>query len=172
MSISALAMVLLAMVSVGLWTLRVALAAAGRRVAGAAVAAVEAVVFALAFSQLVADLGSWDRLGGYAIGVALGTVGGLAVKERFDPGTAVVEVVVPGDGEPLREAFRSQGWPATSMPALGAHGPASVLFLVVHGNRTREVVRLVQATCPHALWTVRPATAAHGSLGQSTSVYV
>ena len=172
MSLSAIAMVLLAMVSVGLWTLRVALAAAGRCVAGAAVAAVEAVVFALAFSQLVADLGSWDRIAGYAIGVALGTVGGLAIKERFDPGTAVVEVVVPGDGAPLREAFDALGWPATSLPALGAHGPATVLFLVVHGNRTREVVQLVQATCPHALWTIRPATAAHGSLGHSSSVYV
>jgi uncharacterized protein YebE (UPF0316 family) len=136
------------------------------------VAAVEAVVFALAFSQLVTNLGSWDRIAGYAVGVAAGTIGGLAVKERLDPGTAVVEVVVPGDGAVLREAFHSLGWPATSVPALGANGPAAVLFLVVHGNRTREVVRLVQATCPRALWTIRPAIAAHGSLGQSTSVYV
>jgi uncharacterized protein YebE (UPF0316 family) len=172
MNMSAVAMVLLAMVSVSLWTLRVALAAAGRRVAGAAVAAVEAVVFALAFSQLVADLGSWDRIGGYAIGVALGTIGGLAVKDRLDPGTAIVEVVVPGDGAAMREAFHSVGWPATCVPAVGASGPAAVLFLVVHGNRSGEVVRLVQSTCPRALWTIRPATAAHGPLGRSASVYV
>ncbi|MDQ4133264.1 MAG: hypothetical protein M3179_08685, partial [Actinomycetota bacterium] len=46
----------LAVASVGLWTLRVALAARGRKLAGAMVAAVEAIVFATAFTRLASDL--------------------------------------------------------------------------------------------------------------------
>ena len=54
----------LAFVSVALWTLRVALTARGRKASSAVVAAIEAVVFALVFSRLVSDLGSWDRVAG------------------------------------------------------------------------------------------------------------
>ena len=163
---------MLAMASVGLWTLRVALAARGRRLVGAAVAAGEAVVFALVFSSLVSDLGSWDRLAGYAIGVAVGTVVGLMVNDRLNPGAAIVEVVVPGEGEGLRAAFYARGWPATAMPAAGFRGAVTVLFLVVRTRRVDEVLDLIQATAPDAFWTTRPATAAHGSPGMATSVSV
>ena len=165
-------MAALAMVSVGLWTLRVALAASGRRLTGAAVAAVEAVVFALAFSNLVTDLGSWERVAGYAVGVAVGTVGGLAVNDRFSNRAAIVEVVVTGDGAELREAFRTQGWPATTMAVTGVSGLATMLLLVVHAQRADQVVSLVDAVAPRALWTIRPAVAARGIPGMATSVSI
>jgi hypothetical protein len=71
----------MALGSVGLWTLRVAFAARGRKVLGAGTAAVEAVVFAIAFSNLAANLNSPVRVLGYAVGVAGGTLLGLAVDE-------------------------------------------------------------------------------------------
>jgi uncharacterized protein YebE (UPF0316 family) len=169
---SAACMALLAMVSVGLWTLRVALTARGRRIAGAAVAAVEAVVFALAFSNLVSDLHSWERIAGYALGVAVGTIGGLVINDRLSGGAAVVEVVLPGDGGELRDEFYGRGWPATFLPATGVGGVATVLLLVVHAKRVDEVVRVVRSTSPGALWVVRPATAAHGMPGMATSVSI
>ena len=73
------AMALLAMASVGLWTLRVALTARGRRPIAATVAAVEAVVFAVAFTNVAAHLDSPVRIAGYAGGVAFGTVALYAV---------------------------------------------------------------------------------------------
>ena len=163
-------MALLAVVSVGLWTLRVALAAGGRRVAAAIVAAVEAVVFALAFSNLVANLGSWARLAGYAIGVAVGTVAGLAINDKLSHGAAVIEVIVPGDALGLGQALHARGWPATTTAACGVNGQATVVLLVVRQRRTREVLEVVRACAPHALWTVRPVTAAHGIPGMATSV--
>ena len=165
-------MALLAVLSVGLWTLRVALAARGCRVAGAGVAAAEAVVFALVFSNLIADLGSWDRIAGYAVGVAVGTCAGLAVNDRLAPGASVVEVVVAGDGAELRQAFLSRGWPATAVPAAGATGEATLVFLVVRTSRVDNVLAVVQAAVPDALWTVRRATAVHGVPGMATPVSV
>ena len=53
-------MAALAMGSVALWTVRVALAARGRKFAGG-VAAVEALVFALAFTHLAAALDAPER---------------------------------------------------------------------------------------------------------------
>ena len=57
------AMTLLAITSVGLWTLRVALTARGRRAIGAAVAH-EAVIFAVAFTNVAAHLDSPARVAG------------------------------------------------------------------------------------------------------------
>jgi uncharacterized protein YebE (UPF0316 family) len=166
----AVAMAGLAVLSVGLWTLRVALTARGSRVAGAGVAAVEAVVFAVVFSNVVGDLGSWDRVAGYAVGVALGTGAGLAVSDRMERGGSVIEVVVPGDGEAVRDAFLARGWPATALPARGVGGEAAVVFLVVRSACVDEVLAVARTAAPGALWTVRRAVAVHGAAGMATAV--
>jgi uncharacterized protein YebE (UPF0316 family) len=159
---AAASMAALAFVSVGLWTLRVALTARDRKLAGAAVAAVEAVVFALVFSNLVANLGSWNRILGYAIGVAVGTIAGLMLNERMNQGGVVVEAVVPGDGADLRLALCSRGWPATAVRATGLNGPATMLFVAVPTFRKDDVLDIVRATSPEAFWSIRTAPAYHG----------
>lgn len=162
MSAGAVSMGALAFVSVGLWTLRVSLTARGRKVESAAVAAIEAVVFALVFSELVSDLDSWDRVLGYAIGVAVGTVAGLIVNERVNHGGVVIEAVVAGDGAALRYALHADGWPATSLPAIGVRGQATMVFVAVPVKRAHEVLSLIHATAPDAYWSVRHASAYGG----------
>ncbi|MEM7288320.1 MAG: hypothetical protein AAF480_18380 [Actinomycetota bacterium] len=71
---------LLALVSVSLWTVRVAFTADRRLAAAAAVAAVEATTFAAAFSQLLGRIDSVASLAAYAIGVATGTVVALELE--------------------------------------------------------------------------------------------
>ena len=80
-------MALLAITSVGLWTLRVALTARGRRTIGATVAAVEAVIFAVAFTNVAAHLDSPIRIAAAAAGVAFGTVLGLTADRRLSQGS-------------------------------------------------------------------------------------
>ena len=162
MSATAALMGTLAFVSVGLWTLRVALTARGRKAGSAAVAAIEAVVFALVFSKLVSDLGSWDRVAGYAIGVAVGTIAGLSLNERLNRGGVIVEAVVAGDGAALQNALHSGGWPATALPATGLTGQATLLFVAVPSERTGELLALIHTTAPDAYWSIRPTTAYRG----------
>jgi uncharacterized protein YebE (UPF0316 family) len=162
MSATAALMGALAFVSVGLWTLRVALTARGRKAESAAVAAIEAVVFALVFSKLVSDLGSWDRIAGYAIGVAVGTIAGLFLNERLNRGGVIVEAVVAGDGAALQKVLHSAGWPATALPATGLTGQATLLFVAVPSERTSELLSLICTTAPDAFWSVRPTTAYRG----------
>ena len=90
-------MIGLAVASVGLWTLRVALAAKGRKLTCAVVAAVEALVFVLTFSRLVTDLGTPTRLIGYVIGVAIGSIVGLALNDRVAGGHSELQFIAPGE---------------------------------------------------------------------------
>ena len=68
----------LAVLSVGLWTLRVALAARGSRGLGSAVAAIEAMTFVVAFSHVTGSLDAPVQLVVYGFGVGLGTFVGVS----------------------------------------------------------------------------------------------
>lgn len=74
----------LAMVSVCLWTLRVAATTRGLRLVAPPLAAVEAIVYVTAFSQVMADLGSLDRLLGFGSGVAAGTFAAMLLADRLE----------------------------------------------------------------------------------------
>jgi uncharacterized protein YebE (UPF0316 family) len=150
--VAALSMAALATASVGLWTLRVALAARGKKVAGAAVAAVEAVTFAVAFTRL--DLAAPERVAGYALGVAFGTLLGLALDERLSGGQSELRVVAPGLQPCLVRALRKAGWPATSFTGDGADGPVTLLFVAADDSRLPALVDDVRRTVPGASWTV------------------
>ncbi len=160
---AALGMAVLAMTSVGLWTLRVALTARGRKLVGASVAAVEAVVFALAFTSLASNLDSPVRLIGYAAGVALGTLLGLAVNERLPAGVSEVDIVVDGHDPPLTDSLRRLGWPVTAFPGEGPSGAVTVICLAVDQSRVPELTGTVRRLAPEAFWTVQELGQVHAS---------
>ncbi|CAN5891909.1 hypothetical protein BH23ACT10_BH23ACT10_16530 [soil metagenome] len=104
----------LATLNVSLWTIRVALAAAGRRLAAALVSGVEALLFALVFGAVVSGLDDPLRIGAYACGVTLGTLLGIVVGERLSTGQSVVTAVFDGSGWAQVTTLRDAGWPVTS----------------------------------------------------------
>lgn len=132
-----------AAVSVGMWTFRVALAGRGRRLLSALVAGIEALLFVLVFTGLVANLGDPIRLCAYALGVASGTLLGILADERLAPGNSEVRLVVPGDGAEAVELLHRAGWPATWTPGMGPEGPAISAFVVVEDRRVPELLGLL-----------------------------
>ena len=161
-----LTMASLAMASVGMWTLRVALAARGRKAAGAIVAAAEAVVFALAFTRLASGLDAPERVAAYAVGVAVGTVLGLAIDERLSAGQSELRVVVPELPPPLVQALGRLSCSATSLKAEGPEGPVTLLFVTVNDSRLGTLVETVRRSLPEASWTVHPLGKGHTSVPQ------
>jgi uncharacterized protein YebE (UPF0316 family) len=144
----------LALVSVGLWTLRVALTASGRRLPGAAVAALEASVFAMVFGSLVSDLDRPARIGGYAVGVALGTVLGISADKRMSRGRSEVRIVVGNTEASLPSELRGRGWPVTAIDADGGRGHASLVFVAIEDRCVASLLDDVRRLAPDAFWTV------------------
>lgn len=161
--VEALQMTGLALVSVGLWTLRVALTARGRRIAGALTAAVEASVFALVFASLVSDLDEPGRIGGYALGVAVGTLLGISADKRMSRGQSNLRVVVEGSAAALLDALRERGWPATAIAASGPNGQSAIAFVTVDNHCLSSVLDEIRRVAPDAFWTVErlDATSMH-----------
>ena len=144
----------LAFVSVSLWTMRVALTARGRKVAGALTSGVEAVVFILAFSQAAADLTAVHKLIGYALGVALGTLAGVYLDDRFSAGQSEVRVITQGVDLSHVQALHDAGWPVTWIPGSGPDGDVTVAFVAADDRRLPELVRALRRLAPEAFWTI------------------
>ena len=130
---------LLAAVSVGLWTVRVAVTAGGRRFAAAAVAGAESLVFVVAMGTVLTSLGDPLRLLAYALGVAGGTLLGISVDERLSTGQSLVRVVIDGNGDLPTAELRRRGWPATCIHADGVHGAVAVLTVAVDDRALRRL---------------------------------
>jgi len=144
----------LAMVSVSLWTLRVALTSRGRRVAGSVTAGVEAVVFVVVFSRVAEDLAVVHNLVGYAVGVGIGTLVGVSLDERLSVGQSEVRIVTEGHDRDHIRRLRYEGWPVTWVHGEGPNGHVTVAFVAVDDMRLSSLVRSLKVLAPKAFWTV------------------
>lgn len=89
----------LAVASVGLWTLRVALTARGSRALGSTVAAIEAMVFVVAFSHVTGSINAPTQVLIYGAGVGAGTYLGVTLDRKlkdWHPGQSSAESAAPG----------------------------------------------------------------------------
>jgi uncharacterized protein YebE (UPF0316 family) len=165
--LAALAMAGLALVSVGLWTLRVALTAKGRKLAGGAVAGLEGLTFVMVFGNVLANLDSPARLVGYGLGVAAGTMLGLSTDQRLSSGRSEVRVVVAcRDAEQVVDELHRRGWPATWTPGSGLGGDVAVLFVVVDDACVRHLTADLRALSPQSFWSVKRLATAHAAAGE------
>jgi uncharacterized protein YebE (UPF0316 family) len=145
---------LLACLSVSLWTLRVTIAAAGRKIAAAGVAGVESLMFVLAFGTVLSSLQDPVRIAAYAIGVAGGTLLGMVVDERLSTGRSLVRLVVDGSGVDETTRLRDHGWPATRATADGVNGPVAVLTVAVDERVLGRLNHDLDQLVPDAFRTV------------------
>ena len=145
---------LLASLSVSLWTLRVTIAAAGRKFTAAAVAGVESLVFVLAFGTVLSSLQDPVRIIAYGLGVAGGTLLGMVVDERLSNGRALVRLVVDGSGIDETTRLRDRGWPATRSDADGVNGPVSVITVAVDDRVMGRLTHDLDLLTPDAFRTV------------------
>jgi hypothetical protein len=125
----------LALLSVSLWTGRVALTAKGRKTAGALMAALEATVFVVAFSRLLTGLDSPIRIIAYAAGVAGGTLLALTVDSAVNPQVVKVDIVDGNGPDRVLTTLHREGWPTTVLRGEGLAAP-------------------VDMAAPDAFWTV------------------
>ena len=144
----------LAVMSVGLWTMRVALTARGRRLAGSITAGIEALVFLVAFSSVMSEMDEIGRVAGYAGGVGLGTLLGVWLDERLSAGQSELRIVTEGHDLSLVQTLHDQGWPVTWTHGQGPLGPVTVGFVAVDDTKLRRLTAQLEKDVPDAFWTV------------------
>lgn len=94
----------LAVLSVSLWTLRVAVTARGNRILGSGIAMVEALTFVTVYSHVVNSADGAMSLIVYGLGVGVGTFAGVSIDQRIRRN--------PGKPQPCghRRPPKRKGW--------------------------------------------------------------
>ena len=136
------------------WTLRVALTARGRKVAGSITAGLEALVFLLAFSSVLGDMNAIERIVGYAVGVGAGTLLGVFLDEHLSAGQSEVRIVTEGRDLSLVQQLHELGWPVTWTRGEGPLGEVTVAFVAVDDTRLARFLKELKNRAPEEFWTV------------------
>lgn len=141
--LGALLIFCLRLIGVTLGTVRILMAVRGRRLLASLMGFVEVIVFLVAISEVVTNIGNWWNVLAYAGGFALGTVLGVTIENKLAIGLAEINVISMGKGTEIAEALREQGYGATEF--LGA-GQANIVDMVRTVVRRREVPSVMALT--------------------------
>jgi len=141
--LGALLIFCLRLIGVTLGTVRILMAVRGRRLLASLMGFVEVIVFLVAISEVVTNIGNWWNILAYAGGFALGTVLGVTIENKLAIGLAEVNVISMGKGTEIAEALREQGYGATEF--LGA-GQTNIVDMVRTVVRRREVTSVMALT--------------------------
>jgi len=141
--LGALLIFCLRLIDVSMGTVRILMAVRGRRLLASLIGFVEVIVFLVAISQVVTNIGNWWNVLAYAGGFALGTVLGVTIENKLAIGLAEINVISMGKGTEIAEVLRDHGYGATEF--LGA-GQTKIVDMVRTVVRRREVPSVMALT--------------------------
>lgn len=140
-------------------TLRVLFIMRGRKGLAWILGFFESIIFVVAISSVVSDLGNPVNMVGYAAGFATGNLVGMMIEERLAVGFSHIRVISSQFGMAIAESLRSAGFAVTEIPAQGKNGPVTILNCSVLRKHTRRVGEIVRGIDDAAFITtedVRP----------------
>jgi uncharacterized protein YebE (UPF0316 family) len=147
----------LRVLSVTIGTVRTLLTVRGLKLASAAMGFVEVLIFVLAISQVITDIGNiWNVLG-YCGGFAVGTIVGMALEDKLALGFAVVRIMSTTRWPEIIQALRGGGYGATKVIGEGKDGPLGIVYTVVRRKEVRDVVQMCEQLDQQAFITVEDA---------------
>ena len=129
-------------------TLRVLFVMRGRKSIAWVLGFFQALIFVLAISSVLSNIGNLLNVVGYAAGFATGNVLGMLIEERLAIGHIHLRVVSPHRGVAIAEKLRAEGYAVTEVPGRGKDGMVAVLSCSVlrkKVDRVRSIVNTVDA---------------------------
>lgn len=158
----------LRIVNVSMGTVRSVVAVRGQKYLATAIGFFETLVFILAISNVLQNVGNiWNVLG-YCGGFAAGTLVGLTIEEKLALGYVMVQAISQNSGAAIASALREAGYGATKVIGEGLTGSVYVVTTVVKRRNVSDIVELVSEVDKHAFVTVESVgRVLRGHLGPS-----
>jgi len=150
---------ILRLVDMSLDTLRVLYVLRGKKGLVWVLGFFQALVFILAITSVLQDIGDPLRMISYAAGFATGNVIGILIEERLAVGYSHLRIISSTYGKAIAAKLRQEGFAVTEVPASGRDGMVTLLNCNVLRRHTRKVGELVLQVDGNAFITtedVRP----------------
>lgn len=141
-------------------TVRTVVTARQQRVISAALAFVEALVFAVVIANVVNDLDNLLNLFAYCLGASGGSYVGMVLESRFIISYMSVNIITSnGTGHQIAVALREAGFGVTEHHGEGRDGAVTILRSVVNNRDVPTVLGITRGVDPKAFISVEEARA-------------
>ena len=119
----------------------------------------QSLIFVVAITSVLQNMGNPLNVIGYAAGFASGNVVGMLIEERLAIGHILLSVISSRRGSAIAECLRDGGYAVTEIPARGKDGMVTLLNCNVLRKNVDKVRQLVNTVDDEAFITaddVRP----------------
>lgn len=140
-------------------TLRVLFVMRGRKSIAWLLGFFQSLIFVLAISSVLQNLGNPLNIAGYAAGFATGTVAGMIIEARLAIGHIHLRIISSRHGSAVASRLREEGFAVTEIPARGKDGTVTILNLSVLRKGVNRVHQITHEVDQEAFVTaeeIRP----------------
>ena len=135
-------------------TLRVILMMNGKRKIAPLIGFFESLIWLIAISQILKNVGSVSTYIAYAGGFSMGIFVGMLIEEKLAFGKVILRVITQSHQQELINAIKNNGFGITVVDAQGARGKVNLIFTVVDRKELKELIALIQTINPKAFYTI------------------
>lgn len=149
-------------VSVG--TLRIIFVSKGLKYWSALLGFIEALIWILAISKVMQNLGDWQTYISFAAGFSAGNFIGIVLEERIALGNLIIRVITRYEAPQLIAKLRSAGYGVTSVEGQGESGEVNVIFTLIKRRQLAKVVSIIKSDSPKAFYSIEDVRFASGAV--------
>ncbi|MCJ8164554.1 DUF2179 domain-containing protein [Pontibacter sp. E15-1] len=139
---------------VTLGTLRIVYISKGDKTVAPMLGFVEVLIWLIAITQVMENLGNVASYLAWAGGFATGNFLGLRIEQKLALGQVVVRVITVEPAGKLIEELKKSGYRLTFVDAHGTRGKVNLLFMVVKRRKLDAVVSIIRSFNPHAFYSI------------------
>jgi uncharacterized protein YebE (UPF0316 family) len=142
-------------------TLRVLFVIRSQRILAWVLGFFQSLIWVVAITTVLSNLGNVWNVIGYAAGFATGNVVGMMIEERLAIGYGHLRIISSGQGPAIAQAIRQAGYAATELSGRGRDGTVAVINCSVRRRDIRRVQQQVKDIDPKAFITVQEVRPLH-----------
>jgi uncharacterized protein YebE (UPF0316 family) len=139
---------------VTLSTIRIIFVMSGKRNLAPVLGFFEALIWLIAISQIIQNIGSPASYIAYAGGFAAGTFVGMYIEEKLAIGKVIVRVITRREATDLLEYLKNSRFGFTNVDAEGKRGNVNLIFTVVQRHDLPELIGIIKRFNPNAFYTI------------------
>ena len=131
-------------------TVRLVSIARGQKLLSAALAFLEAFIFAVVMGQIVNDLENVTNLMAYCLGASAGSYVGMWLEARFIKSYSTVTVITHEKGKEITASLHSHNYGATLSRGEGRDGDVAIIRSSVLSRDVPKVIEIIREIHPDA----------------------
>jgi uncharacterized protein YebE (UPF0316 family) len=148
----------LRIIDTSLATIRVLFVVRGRKLLAWILGFFQALLYVVAISSVLSNLGSWYYMLAYAAGFATGVFFGMVIEDRLAVGHTHLTIISPLRGAVIAEQLRESGFAVTEVPARGKDGTVTLLICNVNRRDFHSAEKVIMEVDGDAFITAEDVT--------------